>query len=69
MSCGLPGIRGRLGSVNLSEGTTTIKIYGRERDWLLARQRKVSFDRNETVTMADLIREFVQAIERVEAGA
>ena len=52
-----------------AENTTTIKVYLPERDWLLARQRKVSFDREKTVTMADLIREFVAAIERMEAGA
>ena len=55
--------------MSISESATTVKIYLPERDWLLARQRRVSFDRNETVTMPDLIRELVRFVQQEEGGA
>jgi hypothetical protein len=48
--------------------TTSIAVYAADRDWLQARQRKLSFDREKTVTMPDLIREFAAYVQAVESG-
>jgi hypothetical protein len=49
--------------------TTTIAVYLADRDWLQERQRKVSFEREKTVPMCDLMRELIVSIQRAEAGA
>lgn len=41
---------------------TTIRVYREDHEWLLARQRSVSFQRNETVPMFDLIHELIKAV-------
>lgn len=46
----------------LSTERTTIQIYREDHDWLLARQRSVSFRRNETVPMFDLVHELIKAV-------
>lgn len=50
------------------EADTTIRVYLSDRDWLQARQRKISFARNKALTMADLMRELLDHVRAQEAG-
>jgi hypothetical protein len=49
--------------------TTTIAVYLEDHRWLQKRQREISFEREKTVPMCDLIRELIASIQRAEAGA
>jgi|HubBroStandDraft_1064217.scaffolds.fasta_scaffold10549_4 hypothetical protein len=51
------------------ERTTTILVYAADRDWLQEKQREISFKRQKTIPMCDLIRELVDALKRAEEGA
>jgi hypothetical protein len=53
----------------MSESTTTILVYSGDHAWLRERQRKVSFERNRTVPMCDLMRELVEYVRGEEAAA
>jgi hypothetical protein len=53
----------------MSERVTTIAAYESDLRWLRERQRKVSFERNKTVPMCDMVRELIQYIQQQEAGA
>jgi hypothetical protein len=53
----------------IMDRTTTILVYADDRDWLQERQRKLSFERKKTIPMCDLVREFIEAVQRLEAGA
>jgi|HubBroStandDraft_2_1064218.scaffolds.fasta_scaffold02398_14 hypothetical protein len=53
----------------MSESTTTILVYSGDHAWLRERQRKVSFERNRTVPMCDLMRELVEYVRGKEAAA
>jgi hypothetical protein len=49
--------------------TTTIAVYAADRDWLQAKQRELSFAREKTVTMPELIQMLIVSIRSAEAGA
>jgi len=51
------------------ESTTTIAVYTVDRAWLQKRQREVSFQREKTVTMPDLLRELIRYVKDAETGA
>jgi hypothetical protein len=50
--------------------TTSIAVYVADRDWLQAKQRELSFAREKTVTMPELIRMLIISIQQAgEVGA
>jgi hypothetical protein len=49
--------------------TTTIAVYAADRDWLQAKQRELSFQREKTVPMPDLVRELVASIRETGTDA
>ena len=53
----------------MTERTTTLALYWSDLLWLQQRQREVSFEREKTITMPELIRVFVETIKAAEAGA
>jgi hypothetical protein len=53
----------------MTERTTTLQLYWGDLLWLQARQREISFKENRTLTMPDLMRDFVKAIQEWEATA
>lgn len=48
---------------------TTVQIYADDLEWLRARQREVSFQRDETIPMFDVIRELIKAVRTEGEGA
>jgi hypothetical protein len=51
----------------MTERTTTLQLYWGDLLWLQARQREISFKEGKTLTMPELMRDFVRAIQEWEA--
>lgn len=52
----------------IDQRQTTMRVFWADLVWLQERQRRVSFRENKTVTMPELIHDFVRAIKEWEAG-
>jgi hypothetical protein len=53
---------------SVNDKTTSIAVYIGDRDWLQTRQLKVSADRNQWLTMPQVISTLIEAVQRAEAG-